>query len=340
LEAVSIGAFAVGAEVAIIYLGHLFLREELQLSKALGEAKEAGYLGGAAGGPDIFIYRSPGGYISGEETAIFELIEGRPGRPRGKPPVPTREGILGSPTVVNNLETLLHALFIIEHGPDRFREAGTPNCPGTLLFSLSGQVERPGLYELGLGTSLRQLVLVHGGGGLRGRPLRAVLPGGLSSRLFGPESLDIDLDYDSMRDAGADLGAGAVIVVTAEADVAALTLQLARFYHENSCGKCQPCKDGTGRTLRMLERLEYLDQTSIDIIDRPRPPSSRSRGLVVLDERGNEPGGISYTDTVKGLSKIKHLCDWYEFRGDCHHSAEAARAIRSAIDLFESDLNA
>jgi len=336
LEAVTVAGLAVGANAAILFLGNGLEAEERILLDALAEAGRAGLVGPPSGGPEIFVYRSPGGYITGEETAALELLEGRVGRPRGKPSLPTQKGLLGCSTVVNNLETVLHAFFIAKHGPERFRETGTADAPGTLVFSLSGEIELPGLYELPLGTSLRELLFDLGGGGAGKARISAVLPGGVASGLLGKDSFDVALDFDSLRDAGADLGSGTVIVISEATASADLAIDLARFYHQASCGKCQPCKDGTGRVSFMLEHLDQLDQRSVDLADKPRQPSLR-KGLTVLQE-SNSPGGISYTDTVEGLEKIRHLAEWFKYRGDCHHATEAATAIQSVLDLFGSTL--
>lgn len=338
IEAMMVAGFAIGAKAVILFLGSRLDREEQLLAQAWKEVRASGLAGPLAGGPDLFVYRSPGGYITGEETAVLELIEGRVGRPRGKPPLPTRQGLFGAPTVINNLETVLHSFYVTKFGPEIFRETGTVDAPGTLLFCLSGAVERPGLYELPLGTPLRDLIFMHGGGGKGGGTIKAILVGGVASSFLGCDALDIPLDYDSLRHAGADLGSGVVIVVPDTTDAVDLTIDVARFYYENSCGKCQPCKDGTGRALRMVERLEELDQRAVDLT-KDRPTSRRSRGLKVLQE-GGEPAGISYTDLSQGLDKIRDLCEWYKHRGDCHHSTEGARAIQSLIELFCDELEA
>jgi NADH-quinone oxidoreductase subunit F len=337
LEAVAFGAAVVGAKTAIIYLGRLLEQEQAALEKALNEAKSQNLLGPGTTAPDILLYRSPGGYVTGEETALLELLEGRPGRPRGKPPMPTRSGLLGAPTVIDNLETVLQAFFIFKHGAERFREAGTKRCSGTLIFCLSGEVERPGIYELPLGTPLRSLIFDYGGGMKDGRGIKAVLVGGVSGTLLKPDALDTKLDYDDFNEIGGSLGGGVVIVVSDDSSIVDLAIELAGFYYQNSCGKCQPCKDGTGRTLHMLNHLDELDQKATDWVEKSRPVSQREIPLALLNEQAQERASISYTDTATGLDKIRILCKWYEHRGDCQHSAEAARAILSLLDNFESE---
>jgi NADH-quinone oxidoreductase subunit F len=338
IEAVITGALAVGAGHALIAIPRQLTEQVRALEEALGEARRHGFVG-----DDIFnsgtrlelsIYRTTGEYIIGEETALLELIEGKVGQPRVKPPLPTAKGLFGAPTVVNNLETVLQAHYILKVGAESYRRVGPPNAPGTLIFNLSGHVKRPGLYELPLGTTARELVFEYGQGTLDGSAVKAVFPGGVSSPVLGPEGLDLSLDFDSLKDAESDLGSGAVIVVAEGTCMVQLATQLAAFFHEASCGKCQPCKDGTHRTEVMLSHIERLEEKSIDRIDKVLPASPRTRVLNVIN---SAPAGISYTDTAKGLDKIRHLCEFYKYRGDCHHSTEAANAIQSLMSHFADE---
>jgi len=330
VEAVVTGARVVGARTAFIALPPQFSAEARLLEQAIAEATAAGFIG-----PDlhVFVYRSLGSYIIGEETALMELIEGKIGRPRTKPPLPTARGVFGKPTAVSNLETLLHAHYILKNGADKFRENGQPHAPGTLVFSLSGHIKRPGLYELPLGTTLREIIFDHGQGLLDDRPLKAVFPG-LSSPVLGPESLDVAMDFDSLREIDSDLGSGSVIVVTEPTCMVQVASQLNDFFYYGSCGKCQPCKDGTQRTSVMLHNLEHLDEKSIDRAGKVLPPSLRKRTLNVIS---NPIAGVSYTDTAEGLDKIRHLSEFYKYRGDCHHSTEAANSIQALLKLFKNE---
>jgi NADH-quinone oxidoreductase subunit F len=341
IEAVMTGALAVGANVAFIALPpHLFAEAQL-LEDAINEARDHGYLGrdifNTQRRLDVFVYKSLGGYIIGEETALMELIEGKVGRPRTKPPLPTARGLFGMPTIVNNLETILNAYYILKVGAEQYRQEGQTHAPGTLIFSLSGHVKRPGLYELPLGTSLRELIFEHGQGLLDDRALKAIFPGGLSSAVLGPESLDVGLDFDSMREADSDLGSGSVIVVAEPTCMVQVATQLAEFFYYGSCGKCQPCKDGTQRTGVMLHNLQRLDEKSIDRSGKILPPSLRKRTLNVIS---NQVAGVSYTDTAEGLDKIRHLCEFYKYRGDCHHSTEAANSIQGLLKRFINEFEA
>ncbi|HEU4453939.1 MAG TPA: NADH-ubiquinone oxidoreductase-F iron-sulfur binding region domain-containing protein, partial [Longimicrobium sp.] len=259
LEAVAVGALLSGAAVAYLALpaGRTDLFEGLR--SALDEAGRAGLLGpglfGGTRGVEVRLFEIPDVYIAGEETALLEAIEGRRASPRVKPPLPTGRGLFGAPTVVSSLETVLQAWLALRVGAEAYRAHGTETSPGTMVFSLQGDVERPGLYELPLGTPLRALVFEHGGG-TGGRALKLVFPGGLSSPPVGPGEMELPLDYDAARDAGTDLGSGAVLALAGEVDATELAVELAAFFHDGSCGKCRPCKEGTQRALAMLERLD------------------------------------------------------------------------------------
>jgi NADH-quinone oxidoreductase subunit F len=331
VEAVVTGALVTGARTAFMALPPQFSAEAQTLEDAIEEATAAGFIGH---GLHLFVYRSLGGYITGEETALMELIEGKIGRPRTKPPLPTARGVFSKPTAVSNLETLLHAHYILKNGAQKFREKGLPHAPGTLVFSLSGHINRPGLYELPLGTTLREIIFDYGQGIAGDRPLKAVFPGGLSSPVLRSESLDVAMDFDSLREIDSDLGSGAVIPVAEPACMVQVAAQLNDFFYYSSCGKCQPCKDGTQRTAVMLHNLERLDEKSVDRTGKVLPPSLRTRTLNVIN---NPIAGVSYTDTAEGLDKIRHLSEFYKYRGDCHHSTEAANSIQALLKLFKNE---
>lgn len=339
VEAVITGALTVNANVAFIAVPPQLSAETQKVEAAVNDARRHGFIGrdifGTPNRLDVIVYKSLGSYIIGEETALLELIEGRVGRPRTKPPIPTARGLFGMPTIVNNLETVLQAHYILKVGAAEYRRVGTRRAPGTLIFSLSGHVKRPGLYELPLGTGLRELIYEHGQGIMDERSLKAVFAGGISSPALGPESLDTNLDFDSMREIESDIGSGSVIVVAEGTCMVQVATQLAEFFYYNSCGKCQPCKDGTQRTVVMLHNLERLDEKSIDRSGKVLPQSLRKRTLNVLNN--NPVAGVSYTDTVQGLEKIRHLCEFYKYRGDCHHSTEAANSIQSLLKRFRNE---
>lgn len=337
LESMLLAAHAISATTAIICLPQHLETETALLENALQEATSTGIVGPNAFGSgrrfNILICQAPTGYVGGEETALMELIEGRVAQPRGKPPMPTAHGLFGAPTAVTNLETLLHVYCIVKYGADQFRKLGTQYAPGTLIFSLTGHIQRPGLYELPLGTSLRRLIFDYGQGAFSGYKIKAVLPGGIFSPAVVSSSLDLRLDYDSMRDAGCDLGSGAVVVISEIVSAVELARLLSNYFYEKSCGKCKPCKDGNWRTLQMLNRLTGPDNQQPGFTKQAQPVSQQAPALTIL----NNPGGTSYTDHVKGLDKIRHFCEFYKYRGDCHHSTESANSIQRLLDLFPAE---
>jgi NADH-quinone oxidoreductase subunit F len=337
IEAIATAACVIGANKAIIALPPQFHQESSILEQIIAEMREFSYLGNNIFGTnlslEIIVFQTLGSYIIGEETALLELLEGKLGRPRTKPPLPTNSGLFGKPTVVNNLETVLHTQYIFQHGSNNFRKQGTAFSTGTQLFCLSGHIKRPGIYELPFGTSIKELIDDYGQGVNNDLPIKAVFPGGISSNVLGKDDLDIKLDYDSIIDAGSSLGSGSVIVLNESVSITKLAAKISSFFNNASCGKCQPCKDGTGRTTIMLENLNRLSEKSIDRLEKVIPSSKRIRTLNVIQPIG----GISYTDNFKGLDKIIQLCEFYKYRGDCNHSKESASTIQSIIHKFKDE---
>jgi NADH-quinone oxidoreductase subunit F len=211
-------------------------------------------VGGSGFDFEIEIRRGAGAYICGEETALFNSIEGRRGEPRNKPPFPVDHGLFGRPTLVNNVETLLAVLEAVAGGGAGFSRLGTEGSTGTKLFCLSGAVVRPGVYEVEFGATLGDLIDLAGGVP-PGRRLRAVLLGGAAGSLVGPARLDVPLTFEDTRAAGLTVGSGAIIVIDEDADLAAVVLRIARFFREESCGQCVPCRVGTVRQEEALVRL-------------------------------------------------------------------------------------
>jgi NADH-quinone oxidoreductase subunit F len=259
LEGTAIAALAIGCRTAFIYVRGEYLAQGLILEKAIDEAYEAGFLGTGIGGSDldldIVLHRGAGAYICGEETALLNSLEGFRGQPRLRPPFPAVEGLYASPTVINNVETLMSVPDIVVRGPEWFREFGTEKSPGTKLFTISGKVERPGNYELPLGTPLRVLLEDVAGGVLGGRSLKAWTPGGSSTPLLTAEHIDTPLDYESVAAAGSLLGTGAVMVLDDTDCVVDAAQRMTRFYAHESCGKCTPCREGTWWAERVLGRI-------------------------------------------------------------------------------------
>jgi NADH-quinone oxidoreductase subunit F len=203
---------------------------------------------------DVEIRRGAGAYICGEETALFNSIEGRRGEPRNKPPFPVTHGLFGRPTGINNVETLVNVLEVLRIGGPAYAELGTPDSTGTRLFCLSGDVQVPGVYEVPCGTPLRELLALAGG--VRGGgELRAILLGGAAGGFIGPEDLDLPLSFEGAREAGATLGSGVVMVFDRDADIADTVLRIAAFFRDESCGQCVPCRVGTVRQEEALHRL-------------------------------------------------------------------------------------
>ncbi len=259
IEGLIIAGWAIGAPIGYIYVRGEYQNALSSLQNAVQEAREGGYLGndilGSGFNFEIQLRLGAGAYICGEETALFESIEGKRGFPRLKPPFPTTHGLFGQPTVINNVETLCNIPFILAHGVAKYRRLGTEKSPGTKLFCLSGDIARPGLYEAPFGISLRQLLMVLGGGVSGGKGLLAVLVGGAAGAFATPEQLDLEMSFESLRSAGLPLGSGVVMPIAEGRDLKAILLGLARFFAHESCGKCYPCQIGTRRQYEILERL-------------------------------------------------------------------------------------
>jgi NADH-quinone oxidoreductase subunit F len=260
LEGTAIAALAIGCRTAFVYVRGEYLWQSLVLEKAIAETYAAGFLGRGIGGTDVdldvVLHRGAGAYICGEETALLSSLEGERGQPRLRPPFPAVEGLYASPTVINNVETLMSVPDIVLRGPEWFRELGTEKSPGTKVFTISGKVERPGNYELPLGTPLRVLLEDVAGGVPGGRSLKAWTPGGSSTPLLTAEHIDTPLDYESIAAAGSLLGTGAVMVLDDTDCVVDAAERMTRFYANESCGKCTPCREGTWWAERVLGRIE------------------------------------------------------------------------------------
>ncbi len=261
IEGMLIGAYAMGIGTGYNYIhGEIWAEYEL-FEQALAEARAAGYLGKNILGSDfsfeLYAVHGWGAYICGEETGLLESIEGKKGQPRFKPPFPASYGLYGKPTTINNTETFAAVPWIINNGGDAFLALGKPNNGGTKLFSVSGHVNRPGNYEVKLGTPFATLLEMAGG--MRGgRKLKAVIPGGSSAPVLpGHIMMQTDLDYDSIAKAGSMLGSGAVIVMDETTCMVRALERLSYFYFEESCGQCTPCREGTGWMYRVVHRIEH-----------------------------------------------------------------------------------
>jgi NADH-quinone oxidoreductase subunit F len=267
VEAMTIAAFATGCEQGYLYVRGEYPLARQRIEDAIQQARAHGFLGDDIEGKgvrfDIEVRRGAGAYICGEETALFNSIEGKRGEPRNKPPFPVQVGLFGKPTLVNNVETLVNVLDIVAQGSAAFAATGTPDSAGTRLFCLSGHVREPGLYEVPMGTTLRALIDLAGG--LRdGRTLQAVLLGGAAGSFVTGAQLDVPLSFEGTRAIGATLGSGAVIVLDDTADLKQILLRIARFFRDESCGQCVPCRVGTVRQEEVLHRL-LTDRKDSDI---------------------------------------------------------------------------
>ncbi len=261
IEGMAIAGYVLGAKVGYNYIhGEIFDCYEI-FEAALREAREAGYLGDKLFGTDfcfqLHAHHGYGAYICGEETALLESIEGKKGQPRFKPPFPASFGLYGKPTTINNTETLASVPWIVQHGGQAFLELGKPNNGGPKLFSVSGHVNKPGNYEVRLGTPFSEL-LEMAGGVRSGHKLKAVIPGGSSAPVLPAEiMMDCTMDFDSIAKAGSMLGSGAVIVMDETVCMVRALERLSYFYHEESCGQCTPCREGTGWMYRVIHRIEH-----------------------------------------------------------------------------------
>ncbi len=304
LEALTIAGYATGAERGYLYVRGEYPLATERLEGAIAEARLHGYLGDDVMEHgfrfDVELRRGAGAYICGEETALFNSIEGKRGEPRNKPPFPVTSGVFGKPTAINNVETLINVLPILELGAEAYASVGTEDSTGTRLFCLSGHVERPGVYEHPHGVTLGDAIAAAGG--VRGgKPLRAVLLGGAAGGFVGPDRLDARLTFEDARAGGYTLGSGVIMVFDVDTDLVDLVLRIARFFRDESCGQCVPCRVGTVRQEEALLRLV----------------SGRTLGT-----RADE------------LALLEDVADVMRDASICGLGQTAAGAVRSAISTF------
>lgn len=260
IEGTIISAYALGCHQAFIFIRGEFVYGSEVLNRAVAEAYQKKYVGkdilGSGFDLDIVVHRGAGAYICGEETALLESLEGKRGHPRLKPPFPASVGLYGCPTVINNVETLANVSHIINNGADWYASIGVERNAGTRLFGVSGHVKRRGVYELPMGTSLRELLYDHCGGMRDGQKLKAIVPGGSSVPVLTADQVDVPLDFDSIAKAGSMLGSAGVIVMDDSTCMVKAALRISKFYAEESCGQCTQCREGTEWIHRILTRLE------------------------------------------------------------------------------------
>ncbi|WP_367607952.1 NADH-quinone oxidoreductase subunit NuoF [Legionella sp. W05-934-2] len=270
VEGMAICGYAIGATVGYNYIRGEFWLPFERMEQAIAEAYEAGLLGknilGSGVDFDLYNHLGAGAYICGEETALLNSLEGKKGQPRFKPPFPANYGLYGKPTTINNTETLASVPVILEKGAKWFLDMGKPNNGGTKCFSVSGHVNKPGNYEIPLGTPFKDL-LELAGGVREGRKIKAVIPGGSSMKVLpGDVMMQLDMDYDSIQKAGSGLGSGAVIIMDETTCMVDVLYRIAEFYDEESCGQCTPCREGTGWLVRLLHRIKsgHAEQSDIE----------------------------------------------------------------------------
>ena len=301
-----ISAYAIQAQKAYIFLRWAYKKAESELRKAIGEAYEAGYLGnnilGSGFDLDIYVHSSAGRYICGEETALLNSLEGKRAVPRTKPPFPSASGLFGRPTVVNNVETLSWISHIVENGAGWFRGLSLTGTGGTKLYGVSGRVKKPGIWELPLGITMRELLEEHAGGMADGLRFRGALPGGASTDFLTEKHLDVKLDFSTVAAAGSRLGTGTVIILDDKTCPVAFIHNIERFFALESCGWCTPCREGLPWVEKMLASIE------------------------------EGTGKIEYLDILKFQSKYMGPGNTF-----CAHAPGAAEPLQSGLNYFYDD---
>jgi NADH-quinone oxidoreductase subunit F len=272
LEGLMLASYAVGANAAYVYLRGEFWDIGASLDQQIAELEAEGYLGEKLFGTDyslkLYTHLGAGAYICGEETALLESLEGKRGQPRNRPPFPPAVGLYGKPTIINNVETFTNVPLILANGADWYKTMGTTDSPGVKIFSLSGRVQKPGNYELPLGTTFRELIYTHGGGVIDDRKVKAIMPAGASSSLIMVDDekiLDTPMDYATVRTLKADLGSASVIIIDETVPLDWLVNKTVHFFKHESCGKCTPCREGTYWMSHLTERIHAGHGTTGDV---------------------------------------------------------------------------
>ncbi len=259
LEGIIITSFCVDIHTAYIYIRGEYEAIALRLEEAISDAYDKGFLGenilNSGFALDVFVHRGAGAYICGEETALLESLEGKRGNPRLKPPFPASVGLFQCPTVINNVETISNVPQIILNGADWFIKKGLPKDGGTRIFGVSGMVEKPGIYELPIGTTLKEIINKHAGGVKKGKKLKAVIPGGMSAPVLKADEIDIPMDFDSLVNAESMLGSAAIIVIDTGTSMLDVLKAVTKFYSHESCGQCTPCRIGTSWINKIVKRM-------------------------------------------------------------------------------------
>lgn len=275
IEGMIISAWALGIQKGYIYIRGEFYRQAEVLEAAIKEAYAKGYLGknilGKGFDFDLYVHRGAGAYICGEETGLISSLEGKKGQPKLKPPFPAIKGYRGLPTMVNNVESLAAVPWIMRFGAQAYKQWGSEKSPGTKLFSISGDVNKPGVIEVPLGTSLKEIIEVHCGGMRNGGKLKAVIPGGSSSPILDAEtSYAVKMDYEDVAAKGSMLGSGAIVIIDDTRNMGDVLKWTLEFYHHESCGQCTPCREGTGWLEAIFKRRENgtAKKEDVDLLDK------------------------------------------------------------------------
>lgn len=320
IEGMAIGAYAMGATVGYNYIRGEYWEPYMRFEEALNEARAAGLIGknilGSGFDFDLYSHLGAGAYICGEETAMMESLEGKRGLPRFKPPFPAAYGLYGRPTTINNTETFASVPVIMQNGSEWFMNLGKPNNGGCKIFSVTGHVNKPGNYEIPLGTPFKTL-LEMAGGMLNGRKLKAVIPGGSSMPIIpGDMMMQLDMDFDSIQKAGSGLGSGAVIVMDESVCIVNMLRRLSRFYQDESCGQCTPCREGTGWLYRLVNDIEEGRGTMADLENLKRAAKNiEGRTICAFGEAAAWPVG----------GCLKHFYDEFVYHiehGKCMNEAQ------------------
>jgi NADH-quinone oxidoreductase subunit F len=271
IEGILISAYAIGSHKAYVYIRGEYVEPYNNLQAAVDEAYAKKYLGESVFSSgyklDLVVHRGAGAYICGEETALLNSLEGGKGYPRLKPPFPAIVGLFGCPTIINNVETMACVPHILKNGPEWFAALGSAGNGGTHLFSISGHVNKPGVYELPMGTNLKEMIYTHAGGVKGGRPLKAVIPGGISAKILTAAEIDVKMDYDSLRAAGTMLGSAGVMVMDDTVCMVKMLYYATKFFSHESCGQCSPCREGTGWAHKIVTRIYKGDGEMKDLDD-------------------------------------------------------------------------
>ncbi len=303
LEGMVLCGYATGADRGCLYLIEDMVEPISSAEVAIAQMRAEGALGADALGLgfsfDVAIHRAPTTYVAGEETAAIDSIEGGPGKPRARPPYPGQQGIRGAPTTVNNVETLAQVPRIVRDGPEAYRQKGTPESPGTMLFTLGPKVNEPGVYELEFGRTYRELIEEYGGGTKSGRAIRAVLPA-MSCAFLSAEHLDVPIACETLKPLGTSPGCGGVHIVEEGDDVVAMVLEIARFFMAEQCGQCSPCRMETNQFVHILEGVQA----------------------------GKGPGYAEQLIKIADFTRGKGFCSLIEM---------AAAPVLSAVRLFRGD---